>query len=90
LAAAVIREVARGHQKTSASKAPGLSEDMRAPLDARVDKLEGIVFHARLGSVREKSSTRSTPSAPTSSTSRRRRAPIGVSISKCRHRELHR
>jgi glycyl-tRNA synthetase beta chain len=30
------------------------AEDLKAPLDARIDKLAGIVFHHRLGSVREK------------------------------------
>jgi glycyl-tRNA synthetase beta chain len=29
-------------------------EDQKAPLEARLDKLEGIVFHHRLGTVREK------------------------------------
>jgi glycyl-tRNA synthetase beta chain len=92
LPAAVIRAVARGHQKyfcvqksedellpvylTVANTAndPGkvakgndrvmrarladarffFDEDKKAALDARVEKLAGIVFHARLGTVREK------------------------------------
>ena len=92
LPAAVIRAVARGHQKyfcvqtgedellpsylavantanEPAKVAKGndrvmrarladarffFEEDKKADLDARVEKLEGIVFHARLGTVREK------------------------------------
>ncbi len=92
LPAAVIRAVARGHQKyfcvqktddvllphyltvantanDPAKVAKGndrvmrarladarffFEEDKKAKLDARVDKLEGIVFHVRLGTVREK------------------------------------
>ncbi len=92
LPAAVIRAVARGHQKyfcvqkgedellpsyiavaNTANDPAKVSkgndrvmrarladakffyeEDKKANLDARVEKLEGIVFHARLGTVREK------------------------------------
>jgi glycyl-tRNA synthetase beta chain len=92
LPAAVIRAVARGHQKyfcvqkseddllphylavVNTANRPDLitkgtdrvmrarlsdarffwGEDLKAPLDARLDKLGGIVFHNRLGTVREK------------------------------------
>jgi glycyl-tRNA synthetase beta chain len=92
LPAAVIRAVARGHQRyfcvqkgeddllphylavVNTANRPDLivkgtdrvmrarladarffwAEDVKAPLDARIEKLGGIVFHHRLGSVREK------------------------------------
>jgi len=92
LPAAVIRAVARGHQKyfcvqksedellphylavVNTANRPDLvtkgtdrvmrarladarffwGEDLKAPLDARLDRLGGIVFHNRLGTVREK------------------------------------
>jgi glycyl-tRNA synthetase beta chain len=92
LPAAVIRAVARGHQKyfcvqtsedallphylavVNTANRPDLitkgtdrvmrarladarffwGEDLKTPLDARLDKLGGIVFHNRLGTVREK------------------------------------
>lgn len=92
LPAAVIRAVARGHQKyfvvekkdgsllphylavVNTAKNPQnvrkgndrvmrarladarffFEEDKKTPLDRRVDKLAGIVFHARLGTVRDK------------------------------------
>jgi glycyl-tRNA synthetase beta chain len=92
LPAAVIRAVARGHQRyfcvhkgpdellasylavVNTANRPDLitkgtdrvmrarladarffwGEDLKTPLDARIDKLGGIVFHHRLGSVREK------------------------------------
>ena len=92
LPAAVIRAVARGHQKyfciqrsedellpsylavVNTANRPDLiakgtdrvmrarlsdarffwQEDQKTPLDARLDKLGGIVFHNRLGTVREK------------------------------------
>jgi glycyl-tRNA synthetase beta chain len=92
LPAAVIRAVARGHQRYFCVEKPGgellpnylavvntcnradlivkgtdrvmrarlhdarffWQEDRKTPLDARYDKLSGIVFHHRLGSVRDK------------------------------------
>ncbi len=92
LPAAVIRAVARGHQRyfcvqkgsdellphylavVNTANRPDLitkgtdrvmrarladarffwGEDLKSPLDARIDRLAGIVFHNRLGSVREK------------------------------------